>query len=168
MTQVTVVTPVHNTQDYLHRCIGSVLGQKGVTLRHVIIDDGSTDNSAAIARHYAMLAEYGELDGVRILSSERVDIIRALQTGATDELFQDRARKGLGYFLGGPEEEGGSVVNGPNPGAFGHGGNGGSHGFADPERRLAFGLTKNLMRSGAAPRETVAFKVADTIRTRLG
>jgi CubicO group peptidase (beta-lactamase class C family) len=129
---------------------------------------GGIMNARAIARHYAMLAEYGELDGVRILSSERVDIIRALQTGATDELFQDRARKGLGYFLGGPEEEGGSVVNGPNPGAFGHGGNGGSHGFADPERRLAFGLTKNLMRSGAAPRETVAFKVADTIRTRLG
>lgn len=53
MTQVTVVTPVFNTQDYLHRCINSVLDQEGVTVRHIIVDDGSTDNSAAIARFYA-------------------------------------------------------------------------------------------------------------------
>jgi hypothetical protein len=53
MTNVTVVTPVFNTQDYLHRCITSVLGQKGVTLRYIVIDDGSTDNSGSIARFYA-------------------------------------------------------------------------------------------------------------------
>jgi CubicO group peptidase (beta-lactamase class C family) len=114
-----------------------------------------------------MLAGYGELDGARILSPERIDIIRALQTDAVDETSQMRARKGLGYFLGGPEEEGGNVTSSAS-GAFGHGGNGGSQGFADPERGLAFGLTKNLMRAGADPRATAAFKVADAIRGRLG
>jgi CubicO group peptidase (beta-lactamase class C family) len=125
---------------------------------------GGIMNARAIARHYAMLASYGELDGVRILTPERIDIIRSLQTDASDELFQDRSRKGLGYVLGGPESEGGSAITGPNRGAFGHGGNGGSNGFADPELGLAFGLTKNLMRSGAVTQETVAFKVADAIR----
>lgn len=128
---------------------------------------GGIMNARAIARHYAMLAGHGELDDVRILSPERVDIIRALQTDATDELFQDRGRKGLGYFLGGPEDEGGNITAGPNRGAFGHAGNGGSYGFADPERRLSFGLTKNLMRSGAVAQETVAFQVAEAIRAAL-
>lgn len=128
---------------------------------------GGIMNARAIARHYAMLAGHGELDGVRILSPERIDIIRALQTDANDELFGTSERKGLGYFLGGPVNEGGSATAGPNGGAFGHGGNGGSYGFADPERRLAFGLTKNLMRSGAITQETAAFQVAEAIRAAL-
>lgn len=128
---------------------------------------GGIMNARAIARHYAMLAGHGELDGVRILSPERVDIIRELQTDASDETLQTPVRKGLGYFLGGPPESGGSAANGDNPRAFGHGGNGGSHGFADPELRLAFGLTKNLMRSAPDPRTTVSFKLADAIRRYL-
>jgi glycosyltransferase involved in cell wall biosynthesis len=52
MFNVAVITPVFNTQDYLHRCIKSVLAQTGVTLQYFIIDDGSTDNSASIAQFY--------------------------------------------------------------------------------------------------------------------
>lgn len=52
MFNVAVVTPVYNTQDYLHKCIKSVLQQRGVSLQHFIIDDGSTDNSAKIAEYY--------------------------------------------------------------------------------------------------------------------
>jgi CubicO group peptidase (beta-lactamase class C family) len=59
------------------------------------------------------------------------------------------------------------MTAGPNPGAFGHGGNGGSYGYADPEQRLAFGLTKNLMRSGTVTQETVAYQVAEAIRAAL-
>lgn len=52
MVNIAVVTPVFNTQEYLHRCIKSVLGQKGVTIQYFIIDDGSSDNSGSIARFY--------------------------------------------------------------------------------------------------------------------
>lgn len=52
MVNVAVITPVYNTQEYLHRCIKSVLGQDGVSLQYFIVDDGSTDNSASIARFY--------------------------------------------------------------------------------------------------------------------
>lgn len=55
MFNVAVVTPVFNTQDYLHRCIKSVLGQKGISLQYFIVDDGSTDNSASIAQYYQQL-----------------------------------------------------------------------------------------------------------------
>jgi CubicO group peptidase (beta-lactamase class C family) len=135
--------------------------------RAAIPGGGGIMNARAIARHYAMLAGFGELDGVRLLSPERIDIIRALQTDALDETGQVRARKGLGYFLGGPEDAGGSITAGPTGREFGHGGNGGSYGFADPERGLAFGLTKNLMRGGLTAREMTAFKLAEAIRARL-
>jgi poly(ribitol-phosphate) beta-N-acetylglucosaminyltransferase len=52
MKHVAVITPIFNTQDYLHRCIRSVLEQDGVEIELILIDDGSTDNSAAIAQHY--------------------------------------------------------------------------------------------------------------------
>ena len=52
MTDVTVITPVFNTQDYLHRCIKSVLEQKHVDIEFILIDDGSTDNSTRIIEHY--------------------------------------------------------------------------------------------------------------------
>lgn len=52
MKHVAVITPIYNTQDYLHRTIRSVLEQEGVDLELFLIDDGSTDNSAAIAQHY--------------------------------------------------------------------------------------------------------------------
>ena len=49
---VTTITPVYNTEDYLHRCIKSIINQKGVTIEIILIDDGSTDNSSAILDYY--------------------------------------------------------------------------------------------------------------------
>jgi CubicO group peptidase (beta-lactamase class C family) len=107
------------------------------------------------------------LDGTRILSPERIDIMRALQTDARDELFEGPARKGLGYFLGGDPKLGGDISMGRTGGEFGHGGNGGSLGFADPARKLAFGLTKTLMRAIPEAEQTAAYQVSETIRTNL-
>lgn len=52
MFDVAVITPVFNTQDYLHRCVKSVLSQAGVSLQYILVDDGSTDNSFEIASFY--------------------------------------------------------------------------------------------------------------------
>ncbi|MFN8486850.1 MAG: serine hydrolase domain-containing protein [Caldilineaceae bacterium] len=128
---------------------------------------GGIMSARAIARHYAMLAGHGELDGVRILSPERIDLIRALQTDARDEVFAGPARKGLGYFLGGEISTAGDISMGRTGREFGHGGNGGSLGFADPERKLAFGLTKTLMKAVADPQQSAAYRVAEAIRAAL-
>ncbi len=127
---------------------------------------GGIMSARAIARHYAMLAGHGILDGTRILSPERVDTIRALQTDAYDIVLDARLRKGLGYFLGGDPDQGGDVCIGPS-GAFGHPGNGGSLGFADPERKLAFGLTKNLMKARTDDKPSTACVLAATIRKHI-
>tara|TARA_R110000751_G_scaffold63421_2_gene130872 strand:+ start:2023 stop:4062 length:2040 start_codon:yes stop_codon:yes gene_type:complete len=52
MVNIAVVTPIYNTEEYLHRCINSILNQKGVSLEYFLIDDGSTDNSASICQYY--------------------------------------------------------------------------------------------------------------------
>jgi len=70
----------------------------------------------------------------------------------------------LGYMLGGPAEQGGNQIIGPSERAFGHSGLGGSIGFADPDRRLSVGITKNYMRTWADPKEATAYKIAERIR----
>ncbi len=128
---------------------------------------GGIMSARAIARHYAMLAGGGVLDGVRILSLERIDLARAPQTDTRDLLFKGPARKGLGYFLGGDPELGGDRSMGRTGGEFGHGGNGGSLGFADPARKLAFGLTKTLMKDSPPSERTAAELASELIRNYL-
>ncbi len=128
---------------------------------------GGIMNARAIARHYAMLACHGTLDGAQLLSADRVDLIRAMQTDAIDMVFGGRARRALGYHLGGSARRGADVAMGRRGGEFGHGGKGGSLGFADPERRLGFGLTTNLMKYDADPRRSAAYLVAERIRGYL-
>jgi CubicO group peptidase (beta-lactamase class C family) len=124
-------------------------------------------NARAIARHYAMLAGGGVLDGVRLLSPERINLMRGLQTDDYDIVLERRVRKGMGYFLGGNVEQGGNMAMGPTGREFGHPGLGGSIGFADPERNLAVGLAKTLLKAPQDPDQTTAYLVAETIRQRL-
>jgi GT2 family glycosyltransferase len=51
--KVSVVIPVHNGGKYLAQAIDSVLAQTHRDLELLIVDDGSTDGTAAILRHYA-------------------------------------------------------------------------------------------------------------------
>jgi CubicO group peptidase (beta-lactamase class C family) len=124
---------------------------------------GGIMNARAIARHYAMLAGHGTVNGVRLLSPARVEEMRTCQTTGLTGFFDGVACFGLGYGLGGDPAQGGDVAMGSTS-AFGHGGYGGSLGFADPERRLSFGLTKNLMKAVSDPTQTTAYKVAAAIR----
>jgi CubicO group peptidase (beta-lactamase class C family) len=134
--------------------------------RAVIPGAGGIMNARSIARHYAMLAGFGELSGQRLLAPERIELLRAPQTEHLPELFGGRLALGLGYFLGGASEQG-REINMGQPGAFGHAGHGGSLGFADPARKLAFGLTKNLLRDWSDPTESTAYRVAEAIRNHL-
>jgi glycosyltransferase involved in cell wall biosynthesis len=47
---VSVVVPVHNGERYLHEALASVLRPGHAPVEIVVVDDGSTDRSAAIAR----------------------------------------------------------------------------------------------------------------------
>ncbi|WP_052002847.1 glycosyltransferase [Microvirga sp. BSC39] len=55
MPTVSVITPFLNAEPYLEAAIGSVKGQTETDWELLLIDDGSTDNSVAIARRAAEL-----------------------------------------------------------------------------------------------------------------
>ena len=53
LPRVTVVVPVYDVERWLPESLDSVLGQSGVDLEVVVVDDGSPDGSGAIADEYA-------------------------------------------------------------------------------------------------------------------
>ena len=131
-------------EEYMGRLVGEPAGcrvaevfNQPAILQASIPGSGGVFSARGLARHYAMLAGFGELGEVRILPSSRVRKATELQSYDIDEIYRIRVRRGLGYRLG--------ADCGPlaSPLAFGHVGGGGSFGYADPARRLAIGFTKN-------------------------
>ena len=58
--QVSVIVPVYNVENYLRRCIDSLVSQTidKKDMEVVLVDDGSTDESPAICDEYAERYNY--------------------------------------------------------------------------------------------------------------
>jgi CubicO group peptidase (beta-lactamase class C family) len=108
--------------------------------REVEIASGSGHgNARGVARIYG--AAVGEMDGVSLLSKERLEAMITEQHNQT-ELLQERPyHQALGVLLNTPE----AVYMGPNMRSFGHHGLGGSIGFGDPDARVGFSYCCNQM-----------------------
>jgi CubicO group peptidase (beta-lactamase class C family) len=121
---------------------------------------GGIMNARAIARIYAALAS-SEVDGVRLLTPERIRQASALQYEGPDVMAGGMHRKALGYHVG----DRNSTMS-ERLACFGHAGAGGSYGFADPEYGLSFGICKTRM-VDAAPGADAATIIARAIRECL-
>jgi len=51
--EVSVIVPARNEEACLGACLESLTGQQGVSFEIIVVDDGSTDRTAAIARSFA-------------------------------------------------------------------------------------------------------------------
>ena len=100
------------------------------------IPAGGKVSARAIARVYAALL--GEVDGVRLLSPERLAEATAVSSRGTDEVFGQPTTWGLGYGIGGPTGDPQAA-----PTTFGLGGVGGSFACGDTASGLAWAVTKN-------------------------
>lgn len=52
MVEISVIIPVYNVKEYLKECLDSVINQSFEDIEIICIDDGSTDSSLEILRHY--------------------------------------------------------------------------------------------------------------------
>ena len=52
---ISIIVPVYNIEEYLPRCIESILKQTYTNLELILVDDGSTDRSGEICDDYAKL-----------------------------------------------------------------------------------------------------------------
>jgi CubicO group peptidase (beta-lactamase class C family) len=134
---------------------------RGEVRRAVLPAFGGIMNARSIARHYAVLA-CGELDGIGLLSQARIRIATELKFDQNGELVNDVMNRPLGYILGGPLSSLGNRLT-----AFGHGGMGGSLGFADTKYRFSFGLAKTRLVDRPPGQET-AYLIAREIRSASG
>jgi glycosyltransferase involved in cell wall biosynthesis len=64
---VSIVTPFHNTAEYLAECIESVLAQDYSNFEYILLDNQSSDQSYAIAERYARTDPR-----IRLLRTERL------------------------------------------------------------------------------------------------
>ncbi|MEU6080622.1 serine hydrolase domain-containing protein [Streptomyces sp. NPDC047108] len=102
------------------------------------IPAGAKTSARAIARMYAALL--GEVDGVRLITPERLREVTSEAASGVDAVFGNPSAWGLGYALGRPGCAGPEAVT-----AFGMGGAGGSYAYGDTATGIAFALTKNRL-----------------------
>ena len=49
---ISIVVPIYNVENYLERCIESLILQDYKNIEIILVDDGSTDNSSDICKKY--------------------------------------------------------------------------------------------------------------------
>jgi CubicO group peptidase (beta-lactamase class C family) len=113
------------------------------------IPAGGKMSSRAMARMYAALL--GEVDGVRLISPERLREMSAPAFSGTDQIMGNPVTWALGYAIGrlGTDPQ-------VTQTAFGWGGVGGSYAYADTATGVTFALTKNRLTPSFDAAEQIA------------
>ena len=63
MCDFSIITPSFNYGHYITECLQSVAGQEGVSYEHLVMDAGSSDNTAEVCGRFAHAEFFGEPDG---------------------------------------------------------------------------------------------------------
>ena len=53
MCEISIIVPIYNVEQYLRKCVDSILAQTFTDFEVILVDDGSPDNSGAICDEYA-------------------------------------------------------------------------------------------------------------------
>lgn len=89
--EVSVVMSVHNGAASLRSTLDSILGQSDCSLEFIVVNDGSSDDTAAILEEYAGLDQR-----LRVLHQENTGLTRALKRGCAEARGEFIARQDAG------------------------------------------------------------------------
>lgn len=125
--RISIIIPVYNAEEYLDRCLESVLDQSFTSFEVILVDDGSTDSSPLICDRYSATdprfrTVHKENGGVSTARNAGMDLAKgeylmfldsddALLPDALERMMEDVAGEDIvfgGYaaFIGGvPEKE---------------------------------------------------------------
>ncbi|MCQ2236862.1 MAG: glycosyltransferase [Bacteroidales bacterium] len=73
---ISVIVPVYNVENYLEKCLNSIVEQSYSNLDIILINDGSTDNSAKICEEFA-----SHDSRIRLINQENQGLSGARNTG---------------------------------------------------------------------------------------
>jgi CubicO group peptidase (beta-lactamase class C family) len=136
-------------------CTTAAYGNR-VDVRSANVPAGGTVTARAVARMYAALL--GEVDGVRLISPQRLREVSAVAMSGVDQIFGFPSAWGLGYGIGQFMSNAHETQH-----IFGVGGVGGSHAYADRASGIAFALTKNRLAPSFETAERIAAIVTKAI-----
>ena len=110
-TFISVLMPVYNGQKYLAEAIESVLQQTHSNFELIIIDDGSTDNSAAIIKGYAqkdsrIVLHQQKNSGLPVTLNKGIRLSKAdiiARMDADDIMLPHRLEKQISFLINHPE-----------------------------------------------------------------
>ena len=143
---------------FAEHSVAGVYNMRRVHAAEIPAANGIT-TARSLARLYA--ATFDEVDGIRLFGPKTLARALEVTSEGPDALLGVRLRFGLGFG-----RDGGDVhLLGPD--SYGHGGAGGSFGFADPPSGIAFGYVMKQMGSALIidPR---AERLIEAVRESLG
>lgn len=73
---ISVIVPIYQVKEYLHKCITSIINQKYKNLQIILVDDGSTDGSETICDEYAKIDKR-----ITVIHRDNGGLVRARKTG---------------------------------------------------------------------------------------
>ena len=72
----SIIVPVYNCQDYIERCIESVVKQNTKDVELILVNDGSTDNTKELLKEYKK-----ENDLIKVINKKNEGVSKARNTG---------------------------------------------------------------------------------------
>ena len=74
--KITIIIPVYNVEDYLKRCLNTVVAQSYKNLEIILVDDGSNDDSLIICKEFE-----AKDSRIRVFSQTNQGVSAARNTG---------------------------------------------------------------------------------------
>ena len=73
---ISVIVPIYNAEEYLNKCLTSIVNQTYRDLEIILVNDGSTDESLAICEKYKQ-----DDDRIIIVNKYNEGLVRARKDG---------------------------------------------------------------------------------------